>query len=76
MKVGERGQVTIPQEIRQRFGIGPNTAVEFRVVRGKIVLEKKPRQLNLRKWIGCCKGSLEELGFRTADEFLKDIRGR
>jgi len=76
MKVGGRGRVTIPKEIRERFGIGPNTAVAFHVVRGKIVLEKKAPESKLRKWIGCCKGSLRELGFRTADEFVRDIRGR
>jgi bifunctional DNA-binding transcriptional regulator/antitoxin component of YhaV-PrlF toxin-antitoxin module len=31
MKVGERGQVTIPQN-RDRFGIGPETEVEFSAV--------------------------------------------
>jgi len=36
MRVGERGQVTIPKEIRERFGFGPDTEVEF-VVRGQAV---------------------------------------
>ncbi len=38
MKIGERGQVTIPKEIRDRFGLGPDTHVEFRVLNGSIVL--------------------------------------
>jgi AbrB family looped-hinge helix DNA binding protein len=37
MKIGERGQVTIPKEIRERFGLGPETEVEFRVIGGSIV---------------------------------------
>jgi AbrB family looped-hinge helix DNA binding protein len=37
MKIGERGQVTIPKEIREQFGLGPETEVEFRVIGGSIV---------------------------------------
>lgn len=36
MKIGERGQVTIPKNIREQFGLGPETEVEFRVVGGAI----------------------------------------
>ena len=50
MKVGERGQVTIPKDIRDRFGLSPETEVEFKVVRDSIVLKKAPRKLELTKW--------------------------
>ena|ERR1035441_5247659 len=36
MKVGDRGQVAIPKEIRDRFTLGPQTEVEFSVI-GDIV---------------------------------------
>ena len=49
MKVGERGQVTIPKQIRDRFAIGPHTEVEFRIVRNSIVLQKKPNSLCLNQ---------------------------
>jgi AbrB family looped-hinge helix DNA binding protein len=29
MKITSKGQVTIPQELRERFGLLPNTEVEF-----------------------------------------------
>ena len=74
MKVGERGQVTIPKEIRERFGIGPKAEVEFHVANGGILLRKKARKLNFRKWKGCCRKSLRELG--TGDEYLEATRGR
>jgi AbrB family looped-hinge helix DNA binding protein len=45
MKAGQRGQVTIPREIREQFGIGPETEVELRVPRGEIRLRKSPRKL-------------------------------
>ena len=76
MKVGERGQVTIPKEIRDRFGIGPDTDVEFDVVETSIVLRKRPKKLNLKKWKGRCKESFAELGYSSVDKFIEDIRGR
>jgi AbrB family looped-hinge helix DNA binding protein len=76
MKVGERGQVTIPIEIRERFGIGPETNVEFLVQGNRIVLKKVPNKLNLAKWKGRCRDSLRELGYTSVDKFIEDIRGR
>jgi len=76
MKVGERGQVTIPKEIREQFGLGPETDVEFRIVGGSIVLKKAPKKLDLRKWKGRCKDSLAELGYPSVDSFIDDVRGR
>ena len=76
MKVGQRGQVTIPKELRLRFGIGPETEVEFRVLKDSIVVVKKPEKRNLRKWKGRRRESLGELGYASVDEFLEDVRGR
>lgn len=76
MKVGERGQVTIPKEIRDRFGLGPETEVEFQIVGGSIVVRKAPKKLDLRKWKGRCGDSFAELGFSSVDSFMDDMRGR
>lgn len=76
MKIGERGQVTIPKEIRERFGLGPETEVEFRVANGSIVLRKAPKKLNLQRWKGRCRGSFAKLGFSSVDDFIEDVRGR
>jgi AbrB family looped-hinge helix DNA binding protein len=76
MKIGERGQVTIPQEIRTRFGLSAGTEVEFRIVESSIVLRKKPNQLQLKKWKGKAKSSFAELGYSSVDRFIEDIRGR
>ena len=76
MKVGGHGQVTIPRELRDRFGIGPETEVEFFVVENSIVLRKRPRKLNLKKWKGRCMGSFAELRYSLVDKFIEDIRGR
>ena len=76
MKVGERGQVTIPKAIRDKFAIGPETEVEFRVVNGSIVLKKSPKKLNLAKWRGRCAKSFAKLGYASVDSFIEDVRGR
>ena len=76
MKIGERGQVTIPKEIREQFGLGPETEVEFHVVRGSITLKKAPKPLNLAKWRGYCADSFRDLGHSSVDEYIEDVRGR
>jgi len=76
MKIGERGQVTIPKDLRERFGLKPETEVEFLVVNNSILLRKKPKKLNLTRWKGRCKTSFKELGYAGVDEFIEDVRGR
>ncbi len=76
MKIGERGQVTIPKSLRERFGLEPETEVEFQVVNISILLRKKPRKLALTRWKGRCRRSFEELGFARVVDFIEDVRGR
>jgi AbrB family looped-hinge helix DNA binding protein len=76
MKIGERGQVTIPKDLRSRFGLGPEVEVEFHVENGSIVLRKAPRKLNIERWRGRCKSSLADLGAASVDAFMEDVRGR
>lgn len=76
MKIGERGQVTIPKTIRDRFGLGPATEVEFRVAKDTIILEKKPKRLDFNKWKGRCRGSFSRLGYESVNDFIEDVRGR
>ena len=76
MKIGERGQVTIPKKLRERFGLKPETEIEFQVVDNSILLRKKPRKLNLEKWKGRCKKGFAKLGYTRVDEFIEDVRGR
>jgi AbrB family looped-hinge helix DNA binding protein len=76
MRIGERGQVTIPKEIRDQFGLGPETEVEFRVLGDSIVLKKAPKKLALAKWKGRCGKVFAELGYSSVDRFVDDVRGR
>jgi len=76
MKVGERGQVTIPKDIRDRFSLGPNAEVEFTIQGGSIVLQKAHKKLDLQRWKGRCKNSLAEIGYTSVDGFIDGVRGR
>jgi AbrB family looped-hinge helix DNA binding protein len=40
MRITSKGQVTIPQEIRERFGLLPDTEVEFMARRNSIQIVK------------------------------------
>lgn len=70
MKVSERGQVTIPQELREQFGFLPETEVEFVVRDEALLLVKKP---------GSRRSAVERLYGqkrfgRATDELLKLLR--
>ena len=41
MKVTTKGQVTIPQNIREKLGIAPATEVDFIEEKGRVYLVKK-----------------------------------
>ena len=43
MRITSKGQVTIPQEIRQRLGLLPETEVEFDVVGNTVRIRKVAR---------------------------------
>lgn len=45
MRITSKGQVTIPQDIREKLGLLPNTDVEF-VVEGASVRIRKTRRRN------------------------------
>jgi AbrB family looped-hinge helix DNA binding protein len=75
MRIGERGQVTIPKEIRDQFGLGPETEVEFHVMNGAIVLKKAPKKLNLAKWKGRCGGAFAKLSYTSVTSSSRTFAG-
>jgi AbrB family looped-hinge helix DNA binding protein len=52
MRIGERGQVVIPKALRERFGLYPNTDVEFVEEKGKLVVRPavEPEQDSADAW--------------------------
>jgi len=68
-KVTRKGQVTIPKNIREKFGIKPGTSIKFRVVAGKCVIEKEITNEKIDKWIGYIGSS------KITDKLISEIRG-
>lgn len=72
MKIGERGQVTIPKKYRNRFGLAPATEVEFVEQGGHLVLKKVARKSHpIEKFVGVFKGH-----GRRSDDLVEAMRGR
>lgn len=68
MHVSQKGQVTIPKTIRERFGFLPNTEVEFIVEGDTVILRKKAQSSVFRKLKGICKGQF------TTDKIMELTR--
>lgn len=70
MKISERGQVTIPQALRERYGLFPDTEVEFVERDGELVLVKNPKARSKR--IRALYGQLDT--GRSTDEIMRLLR--
>jgi AbrB family looped-hinge helix DNA binding protein len=75
MRITSKGQVTIPQDIREKAGLLPNTEVEFTIVKGRVILNPlgKPRSRGKAAVEGL-RGSLKHLK-RSTDELMALTRG-
>ena len=77
MKIGERGQVTIPKPFRERMGLTKSAEVEFVEKNGELILQKKisgdarKRRTDIVSCVGVLKGQPENI-----DQFIEEIRGR
>lgn len=67
--VSEKGQVTIPKQLRTRLGIEPGEVLEFSEEDGRLVARKVYRQDPVDAVYGILK-----LGM-SSDEFIEEIRG-
>lgn len=73
VNVTSKGQVTIPQRIRHRFGFKPGTAVEFVIEGNKVVLRSKRRSKSvLDAWLDEATGFLRG---PSTDERMRLTRG-
>lgn len=71
--VTQKGQVTIPKEVRDALGIFPGTEVEFVRQDGRWVLRRKIDRAKLQQWIGVLS---PQDGLPTrSDEFIEALRG-
>lgn len=68
-KVGERGQVVIPKDIREQEDIHPQNSVHFTVEDGKIVIEKGKKKLT--EVFSRISRKSEGVG-KTSDEYYRE----
>lgn len=68
--VAERGQVTIPKEIRERLGITPKTVLEFREEKGRMIVEKVQQSDPVSEVLGCLKLD------KSTDQLIEHLRGK
>ena len=74
MRITSKGQVTIPQDIRERYGLLPHTEVEFAVEGMTVVLRKADGENDrLRAWLDQARGSADIK--MTTDEIMALTRG-
>ena len=69
MKITEKGQVTIPKAIRERYGLYPGSEVRFAEREHRVVLQKAREQDVWEKYRGFLK-----LRMRT-DDVIRLMRG-
>ena len=73
MKITTKGQVTIPQEIRERLGLLPHTEVDFEVRDDVVVLKKAEIRRRGRKVVEHLRGRGDVR--MSTDEILALTRG-
>jgi AbrB family looped-hinge helix DNA binding protein len=73
MKVGERGQVTIPKRLRDRYGIRGDTDVDFLDDGNGIRIVKRSEGT---KRVSMIRGTAKNGHWGSVDEYIEDIRGR
>jgi AbrB family looped-hinge helix DNA binding protein len=80
MRVTEKGQVTIPKEIRDHLGIKPGSEVDFIASDAGALLVKAgadgsaERHRRLEKWADRVEGMLD-LGGMSTDDYMIWLRG-
>ena len=73
MRVSNRGQVTIPKRLRDRFGLNPHVEVEFVPTENGLLLQKRSEGSHP---VDRLVGIFSDFEFDSTDEFIEEIRGR
>lgn len=68
-KVAERGQVTIPQDLRKKLGIRSGTILDFKVNGSTLIAVKTADEDPVQRVYGCLGKGL------NTDKIMSDLRG-
>ncbi len=72
--IAERGQVTVPKELRDKMGLLPGTVVQWEL-KGKYIYFSKDRddiRARIQAVTGCIKDTFP---YSSTDEYMDEIRG-
>ncbi len=79
MKITSKGQVTIPQAVREQAGLHPHSEVDFEVrANGDVVLRAVTKPVSsVRTAFSKVRGSANAKAFKGmgTDEFMRFLRG-
>lgn len=71
-KVTQKGQVTIPHQIRSMLSIKTGDEVIFQVDKGNVLLKKKAASIkNIKKFVGF----LSHLSGKRTEDIIYELRG-
>lgn len=72
MRVSERGQITIPKTLRDRFGLHHNVEVEISPTENGLLIQKRTAA---KHPVDQFAGILDGTGL-DVDKYIEEIRGR
>jgi len=71
MKISERGQITIPKDMRKRFGLNRDVEVELMPINTGILIRKRSLRAHpVDSIVGVLKRP------SSTDEYIEQVRGR
>ena len=75
MKISERGQITIPKHLRERYGMTHNVEVEITPTEKGLLIQKSTMvEHPVDRIVGILDGVVDD-DF-DIDEYIEEIRGR
>ena len=77
MRISERGQITIPKPLRDRFGMNHNVEVEITPTAGGLLIRKRATAEHPVDRVSGILDGVERPGIPSdVDEYIEEIRGR
>lgn len=70
MKISERGQITIPKRLRERFGMSRDVEVEITPTEDGLLIQKRTAAQHP---VDRISGILDDV---DVDQYIEEIRGR
>ncbi len=71
MKIGEKGQITIPKDLREKYGFFPSIEIEIISEDGGIKIQKKKKHRSPVREVYGILGKKDK-----TDEYIEEIRSR